>query len=168
MPPGDDPVESEAPLTLAEKLDRCFKTMHPADRGEWTYKEVSAGIAKLGLTCSPSYLWQLRRGDRDNPTVRQIEALAQFFHVPMTYFFGTVEQVEQVDAQMTVVQAMRTPGVRDLALRASSLTPAGLRAIANIIGELETVQGMSKPRTKRRKAEEGAGEDPDPGAQSQD
>lgn len=157
MPSGVEPTSGEEPgaaLTLADKLDRCFKTMHPADRGEWTYKEVSAGVAAMGVTCSPSYLWQLRRGHRDNPTLRQLEAIARFFHVPMTYFVGTEEEIDQVDAQMSVVQAMRTPGVRDVALRASALSPAGLRAIANIITELESVPGMTRPRSRRRRTGE--------------
>jgi transcriptional regulator with XRE-family HTH domain len=151
---GDDPAEDGAPggpLTLAAKLDRCFLTMHPKDRGEWTYKEVAAGVADLGVAVSPSYLWQLRRGKKDNPTVRQIEVLARFFHVPMTYFFGTDDEVDNIDAQMTVVRALRSPEVQEVAVRASSLTPAGLRAIAHIIDELQAVEGMAAPRARKRR-----------------
>lgn len=154
-----------ASLTLADKLDRCFRTMHPADRGEWTYREVSAEIAKTGVSVSPSYIWQLRKGQRDNPTVRQIQAIADFFHIPITYFFGPPEEVDQLDAQMTLVRAMRDHKVRDLALRASELSPAGIRAIANIIDELQNVRGMSARRTRRTPPGTGddAGED-EPGA----
>jgi len=154
------PTGDPSSLTLAEKLDRCFQTMHPAGRGEWTYREVSRGIGDTGVTISPSYLWQLRKGQRDNPTVRQMQAVADFFHVPMTYFFGASEEVEIVDAQMMLVRAMRDHQVRDVALRASELSPAGLRAVANIIGELQNVSGMSARRGRRRPT----GPDPDPDA----
>ena len=158
MTAGDGPAAGDgAPprmLTLAEKFDRCFQTMHPKDRGPWTYNEVVAGVKALGVTVSASYLWHLRNGKRDNPSARQIEALARFFHVPVTYFLGTVEEVEEVDAQLTVVRAMRSPELRDLAFRASTLTPAGIRAIAHMIEDIQTVQGMSTRRDKRRKPPE--------------
>lgn len=143
--PGPDPT----PHTLAEKLDQCFRTMHPADRGEWTYREVSAGMAALGVTCSPSYLWQLRKGLRDNPTVRQVEALARYFHVPVTFFFGTTEEVDQIAAQMALVQALRDPQLHEIALRASTFTPAGLRAVAGVIRELQAVPGMANTTGRR-------------------
>lgn len=152
MPSASDPSgEGARPpaLTLADKIDRCFQTMHPKDRGPWTYLEVAAGVKALGVTVSASYLWQLRRAKKDNPTVKQIEALAGFFHVPMSYFFGTDVEVETVDAQMSVVRAMRSPQIRDLTLRASSLTPAGLRAIANIVEDIRAVQGMSTRDDRR-------------------
>lgn len=153
MASGDDGVssaDSVAPQSLAERLDRCFTTMHPADRGEWTYPEVSDALAKTGVKISASFLWQLRTGRRTNITLDRLRGLCEFFHVPVAYFVGGPEEVEHIDAQMAVVRAMRTPGVRDVALRASSLSPAGLRAIAAVIGELEGVQGMTASRSRRK------------------
>ena len=149
--PGDP---TPTPRTLAEKLDQCFRTMHPADRGEWSYKEVSAGMAELGVTCSPSYLWQLRKGLRDNPTVRQVEALARYFHVPVTFFFGSTQEVDQIAAQMALVQALRDPQLHEIALRASTFTPAGLRAVAGVIRELQAVPGMANTPGRRSRSPE--------------
>lgn len=149
-----DPATPPPMPTLGEKIDRVWKSMHPADRAPYTYKEVSAGIEALGVTVSPSYLIQLRHGNRDNPTIRQLQAIATFFGVPMTYFIGTGQEIDSVDAELAVVRATRSPAVRDLALRASSLTPAGLRAIAHIIDELQSVQGMSTRRDLRRRLPE--------------
>jgi len=73
--------------TLAEKIDRLFQTVHPAD-GEYTHEEVASAIREAGgPTISGSYLWQLRKGVRDNPTMRHLEALSEFFGVPPAYFF---------------------------------------------------------------------------------
>ena len=153
-PPGGSPgeqVQSGSPLglTFADRLDRCFRVMHPPERGEWEYQEVADGIASLGTKISTSYLWQLRKGHKDNPTLRQIEALAAFFHVPASYFLGTAEEVESIDAEIALMEAMRRPEVRELALRASTLTPSGIRAVAGLLGEVEHMKGMSTSRVKR-------------------
>lgn len=151
--PGDAREEHEPPRTLAAKIERCFEVMHPADRGPWTLKEVSQGMADLGVTCSVSYLSQLRHGDKDNPTLRQVQALAKFFHVPMTYFVGTDDEVDNFDAQMVLVEARRTnPELQDIALRTANFTSRGVLAIAAIVRELEGIPGMSKPTTKRARA----------------
>lgn len=155
-------------LTLAHKLDRLFATIHPRDRGEFTYREVEAGVrelvSKTGETegsISASYVGQLRKGRRANPTVKQLHHLAAFFNVPMTYFVGTPAQVEAIDAQMALVQveaidaqtalmqAMGNHGLRDLAMRISALTPEGLRAVVDYVATLENMPGMTRKRTRR-------------------
>jgi transcriptional regulator with XRE-family HTH domain len=150
-------------LTLAEKIDRLFRTVHPRDRGEFTYREVEAGIRELSAerarqagrddpegSLSASYICQLRKGKRTNPTLKQIELLAAFFKVPVTYFIGTPEQVETIDAQMSLVRALRDHEVREIALRVSSLNPVGIRAVADLITSLQTVPGMTRTRSRRR------------------
>ena len=74
--------------TLAERIDCLFRT-HRSPRGrEYTYREVAAAVSgQNGITFSPAYLWQLRTGAKDNPTMRHLEALARFFEVSPSYFF---------------------------------------------------------------------------------
>ena len=40
-----------------------------------------------GITFSSAYLWQLRIGAKDNPTMRHLQALARFFQFSPSYFF---------------------------------------------------------------------------------
>ena len=69
------------PDTLAKKIDRLFKTVHPG-RGEYTHEQVADAIRQAGgPTISATYVWQLRKGIRDNPTKRHLEALSGFFGV---------------------------------------------------------------------------------------
>ncbi|MGL5830422.1 MAG: hypothetical protein ACRC0L_12765, partial [Angustibacter sp.] len=89
-----------------------------------------------------------------------ISALAEFFHVPVMYFFGSSAEVDAVDAQLSLVGAMRDRGVREVALRAATLSPAGLRAISGLIGELQSVSGMSRQRLRRKPEPE---PEPEPG-----
>ncbi len=66
--------------TLAEKIDRLFKTIRPHERGEYTYEEASADIAARSIaTMSDTYLWELRTGKKDNPRKKHMEAFADFF-----------------------------------------------------------------------------------------
>jgi transcriptional regulator with XRE-family HTH domain len=141
-------------MSLSYKIDRLFTTMHPKGRGEWTYREASMAIKAAGITISPSYIWQLRKGERTNPTLRQIEGLANFFHVPVTYFFGSTEQFNTIDAQLSLVRAMRDQDIRDIALRTATLTSDGLRIVSTLIDQLQTTQGMSKkivPKSRSRR-----------------
>src|SRR5918912_4151596 len=119
-----------APMTLADKLDRLFKTVRPRDGGEFTFEEVAEGIRRRGgPTISATYIWQLRKGLRDNPTKRHLEALADFFGVSPAYFFDDAA-AERIDAELALLAALRDAPVRRLALRASGLSPDSLVTIA--------------------------------------
>lgn len=79
------------PGTLAEKLNELFRTVHPPDRGAYSNEEVAAEIRRGGESMSATYLWLLRRGERANPTMRHLQALAGFFGVSPAYFFSTCD-----------------------------------------------------------------------------
>lgn len=129
--------------TFAQRLDRLFATMHPKDRGPFTYADVEAGVRELARaagdpegTVSASYVCNLRRGRRTNPTLKQVKNLARFFMVPVTYFTGTPEEVERIDAQLALVEAIREHDVRDIARRTADLSPAGRQAVSALITSL--------------------------------
>ena len=154
-------AELSEQLTLAEKIDRLFATRHPAGRGPYTLREVAELVTERELQkprrgdgepvkISFSYLSQLRTGSKNNPSFRQLAALAEFFGVPTTYFTGSEPQVDQIDAELALTAAMRDRGIRDLVLRASHLTPAGLRALAGVLQGLENVPGMVNRQGRSR------------------
>ena len=66
---------------LASRLDRLFRTVHPADRGPYTPAEVAAAInAAAGENIiSATYVWQMRTGRRDNPTYKHVIALSRCY-----------------------------------------------------------------------------------------
>lgn len=133
--------EQPAPApSLADRLDRLFRTVHPADRGEYSFEEVAAAIRAEGVTISHTYLWQLRKGLRDNPTKRHLEALAQFFGVQASYFLD--EDTSAVDAQLELLVALRDQSVRAVALRTAGLSPAGLKAIMGMIEHARAIEGL--------------------------
>lgn len=131
-----------APATLAEKINRLFETMHPAGRGALSNEEVADAIrAQGGPTISGQYLWQLRKGKRDNPTCQHIQALAQYFRVPVAYFFDD-DIAGAYDADMDLIAAVRDPDVREIAVQAAGLTPAGRRAVLALIDSTRQLTGQ--------------------------
>jgi hypothetical protein len=128
---------------FAERLDRLFRTVHPKDRGPYTPAEVAGAInAEAGeRVVSGTYLWLLRTGQRDNPTMKHVVAIARFFGVPPTYFFpDDVVQQDAVPAE--VVAALSDDKVREMALRAAGLSDRSLKAITDMINSARTVEGL--------------------------
>lgn len=128
--------------SLAEKIDKLFTTVRTQGR-EYTYQEVARGCSELsGGTFSKTYVWQLRTGQRDNPTKRHLEALAAFFRVPVAYFFDD-EATERVDTQIALASALRHAGVRDIALRAMRMDDAGRASLLRILSEVSALQSST-------------------------
>ena len=75
--------EGAARVGFAEKLEHLFATVHPRGRRPYSMDEVAVGIAEQGgEPVSASYLWMLRRGQPDNPTIKAVEAIAKFLGCP--------------------------------------------------------------------------------------
>ncbi len=143
-------VSAKAPTSsLSHKLDRLFKTVHPAGRGEYTFEEVARSLQERGgPTVSATYIWQLRKGVRDNPTKKHLEALAGFFGVPPTYFFDD-EQSLQIQEELDFLAAIRDASIKQLALRAQGLSPAMLRTVAEMVERAREVDGLADPSVGR-------------------
>ena len=140
-----------APRTLAEKIDHLFTVVHPR-QGKYTHEQVATAIEEAGgPTISATYLWQLRKGLRDNPTKRHLEALSSFFGVPPSYFFD--EDTTAVHADLEL--AMRDPQVRQLATRAAGLSPDTLRTLLGMVERARQLEGLPDvdqlPRRGRRR-----------------
>ncbi|WP_246461023.1 helix-turn-helix domain-containing protein [Nocardia transvalensis] len=94
-----------------------------------------------GTSISAAYLWQLRTGLKSNPTVQHLQAIAQYFGVPASYLVDGGAD-EAVESQLGLLQAMKDAGVRNLALRASGLTPRTLASIAAIVDRARELENL--------------------------
>lgn len=136
--------------TLADKLDHLFATVRPAE-GEYTHEEVASAIRDSGgPTISATYVWQLRKGLRDNPTNHHMEALGEFFGVPAAYFFDD-DPTGQFDAELAVLAALRDDDVRQLAQRADGLSPDSLRVVTGVAEQLRLLEGLPQQRERNRR-----------------
>lgn len=150
-----DNAEAARPRTLAEKLDRLFLTVHPRGRGEYSFEEVATALAeRRGPTISATYIWQLRKGLRDNPTKKHLEALAAFFGVSPSYFFDD-EAAERIDAELDLLVALRDTSIRQIALRTFGLSPESLTTIASMIERVRQLEGLQDDTLEARLAYRG-------------
>jgi len=136
-------AETPQSRTLAEKLDRLFRTMRPRGASEYTYRDVAQGIRAQGgpKKMSATYLWLLRTGVRDNPSRKHLEAIAVFFGVPVSYIFDEAVTA-QIDAELELVRALRDAPVRQIAVRAADLSSEGLSAIADMVEHVRRIEGI--------------------------
>jgi transcriptional regulator with XRE-family HTH domain len=126
--------------SLADRLNHLF-ALHTARPGqEYSNEQVAAAIAENGVTISQSYIWQLRKGRKDNPTFKHLQALAGFFRVPVSYFFDD-EVTDRVDAQLKALQEeqLRLNEIASgseaqlMAMRAGELSPDRRRLVMELL-----------------------------------
>jgi transcriptional regulator with XRE-family HTH domain len=129
--------------TLAERLNHLFAVVRPAGRNRpYSNPEVARAVSAAGeVQISPQYLWALRNGSRDNPTVKQIEALAAFFGVPPAYFLSD-ERAADIDEQLMLLAAARDADVREIMRRSTALSASDRLAVLRII---ESLTGGAHP-----------------------
>jgi transcriptional regulator with XRE-family HTH domain len=135
-------MADEVAATLAGKLDRLFRTVRSPKGGEFSYEEVASAIRDRGVTISHTYIWQLRKGVRDNPTKRHLEALAEFFGVSAAYFLDG-DAAQRIDEQLELLAALRDNAVRQVALRAVGLSRPSLDAIHGMIEHARQIEGLN-------------------------
>ncbi|WP_086661592.1 helix-turn-helix domain-containing protein [Lentzea kentuckyensis] len=129
-------ASAEVPRTLAEKVDHLFREVRPRGRKPFTHPEVSAAT---GL--STGLLSALRSGKNTNPTKDTLERLAEFFGIPVAYFFDD-QTTEQVTAQIGLAAAMRDAGVASAATRMIGLSPGSVDAVRALTEQLRRLEGL--------------------------
>lgn len=131
--------------TLAERIDHLFRTHHSPRGREYTYREVAAAvIGQNGTTFSQAYLWQLRTGAKDNPTMRHLEALARFFAVSPSYFFDE-ELTEFPETEVRLLAASKRETLRQMAATLLGLSDESLNAVLNLACRLRQLEGLPSP-----------------------
>jgi transcriptional regulator with XRE-family HTH domain len=142
----------KAALTLAEKIETLFDVVRRPNRELFSNEDVAKACReRSGESFSATYLWQLRTGRRDNPTKRHLEALADFFHVPVAYFFDD-EQGSVLAKELELLGALRDAEVRSIAQRAVTLSPEGIGTVGDLIDVI------ARREKSRKQGRDGASE----------
>jgi len=132
---------SKSEMTLATKLNRLFAHIVERDGREYSNEHVASAIRSAsGVTISQSYIWQLRKGKKDNPTLKHVQALADFFGVPAAYFFddGVTDRVSkqlatlEAERQRRALNANRED-VRLMTMRAGELSNERRRQVMDLL-----------------------------------
>ncbi|WP_058042443.1 helix-turn-helix domain-containing protein [Streptomyces roseifaciens] len=128
-------------FSIAEKLDRLFTTTGKRKHGECSYTAVAESIREeQGISISHTYIWQLRTGRRDNPTLQHLTGLANFFGVPVAYFLDD-KITEEIDSELQLLAALRNAGVTEIAMRAADLSSGSREAVSSMINKFWELEG---------------------------
>ena len=132
--------------SLAQRIDRLYRT-HLSPKGkEYSYRQVAAAIARNGAgveqgeAASATYIWALRTGVKTNPTMRHLQALARFFEVSPSYFFD--EDLAGLSEEARLLAATTRETVCQLAIVALSLSDESLRILASAACRLQDLEGV--------------------------
>ncbi|GGT71589.1 helix-turn-helix domain-containing protein [Streptomyces atratus] len=136
---------------FADKLNRLFETVRPDPDHEYSNEQVASAIRGTGVSISQSYIWQLRKSRKTNPTLRHLQALAGFFGVPAAYFVddsATARIEEQLlalaAAQARLHEASQGSDVKLMAMRAGQLSQKHREQVMDLLDvvyRLEQAEG---------------------------
>ena len=127
---------------FSARLNRLFDVVYPPGRGPHTSAEVIASLKAEGVTMSAPYLSQLRSGNRTNPSVATIAALANFFRIKPA-FFTDDEYHDKLDAELTWLASIRDTDVRRIATQLIGLSSESHEDILTRIDELRRKEQLS-------------------------
>ena len=127
---------------LADRLNHLFSTVpKPGGKGYWTNEQAAAAVTAAGTRMSDAYIGQLRNGKRQNPSARNLAAIAELFAVPVDYFFNS-DVSAKIDADLRLLTAIRDGGIQGLALRAQGLSAETISSLADIIEQVRKAQNL--------------------------
>ncbi|MCU1686642.1 MAG: hypothetical protein JWQ81_7381 [Amycolatopsis sp.] len=139
--------------SFAARLTHLIATIHPPDRKPYSYREIAHGVADAtGVSMSATHVQQLAVGARLDPKRSHIQALAQFFGIPVTYFFDDAV-AEEIDKQVDDVVAWRDTEARAMAQRAMRLSPRDRETVSTLMDQLNSYDA-NRPRSGRARKPE--------------
>jgi transcriptional regulator with XRE-family HTH domain len=120
---------------LASRLEALRLKTGTKGRKALTWGQIAKEIngAAGDEVISPSFLYNLANGTKDNPTRRHLAVLAAYFGTPVSYFFGD-ELSDGLSANdVDLAKAINDPRVRALALAAAGLPNQSLDALRTVV-----------------------------------
>jgi transcriptional regulator with XRE-family HTH domain len=127
--------------TFSARLNRLFDTVYPPGRGPHTSAEVIAALKSEGITMSAPYLSQLRSGNRTNPSLATMAALANFFRIKSAYFTDD-DYYAKLDKELSWLSTMRDEGVRRIAVRSFGLSAQAQQNLVDRVDELRRAEKL--------------------------
>jgi transcriptional regulator with XRE-family HTH domain len=124
--------------TLAQKVDWLFDVRRTAQGRQYTYGQVQRAT---GNRITASYVWKLRTGAMSNPGLCALEALADFFQVPLDYFSQGGEYLEdslRVAFALSDNRVARQDALQMVTEHVESLSDEGLRAVMEVVEYVRT------------------------------
>lgn len=137
--PGSDGENN----TLARRLDKLFRSVRRPDGSEFSYTDVAEAIVESGEPISRAYIGRLRSGEKSNPTLRTLQALARFFGVPAEYFLSDT-LAASVDVQLDALAAMQELKATTIRMRQTVL-PDAERDLKRLTELVAIIRSLGEP-----------------------
>lgn len=126
-------VKQVARVQMGERLARLFEETTRPDGQRWTMTYLADELRARGQDVSRQYLGYLLTGERDEPRLSLVEALADVFQVPVAYF--TADYLGRVTSDLLPLLALlHDPHIKAL------LTRADLAETAAVLADPEVAQ----------------------------
>lgn len=110
--------------SFTDRLNRLFETVYPPGRDQFSNIEVVEELAARGIDLSRAYLSQLRTGQRTQPSVVTVCALAEFFGVRPQYFSNDdPDYSELLATELHWLDIAHDPAIRNLTTALAGLPP---------------------------------------------
>lgn len=139
-------------IDLSARIEHLFTLRLRPDGESWSLRQVSAAAKERGVSLSASFLHDLRRGVKDNPTKQQLECLADIFGVRVGYFFDDDDTLAQVNERLRALGALEDERTLEIAMRSRGLSERDYRIlnalIDSAIGDGYSAKGDGTPPQK--------------------
>jgi transcriptional regulator with XRE-family HTH domain len=138
-------------VSLSARLAKLFDEVRNKETGrQYNPREVEDAIGELvahlppdeqkNRTISHTYLWQLKRGYRDNPTLGHLQSLAEFFGVPTSYFTDTGLSEAEVESQALLAAGLRDETIRQIMVRLVRADAEARNLVLNLVTHFDDVR----------------------------
>jgi transcriptional regulator with XRE-family HTH domain len=141
---------------MQDRLNYLFETVRPVGKPRYSVREVAEAIKRdQGFDISAAYINYICTGERENPGVQQVRALACFFGVPASFLLGDGDQSQiarELDQLRAAVRfkeklqaaddAMNDPCVRVIAMKARGLSPSHLKLVSAMLDQVREIEGL--------------------------
>ncbi|MFC7533882.1 XRE family transcriptional regulator [Actinoplanes sp. GCM10030250] len=141
---------------MRDRLNYLFETVRPAGKPRYSVREVAEAIKRdQNFDISAAYINYICTGERENPGVQQVRALACFFGVPVAFLLGEGDlgqvsrELDRLRAAVVLKEklqaaddAMNDPGVRVVALKARGLSPSHLKLVSAMLDQVREIEGL--------------------------
>jgi transcriptional regulator with XRE-family HTH domain len=145
MPPAPDKRQGR----VARGLQAVIAEKQSPSGRPYTNAQIAAGT---GL--SEAAVAALRTGERPNPTINTISALAQFFGVPEERLMPPealeTEASEARALKQELAEVLADADVRNIALRSRGLSTGSIELIKAVVAKARELEGLDGPAGRQQ------------------
>ncbi|WP_019853984.1 helix-turn-helix domain-containing protein [Actinopolyspora mortivallis] len=130
-----DDEENAEGFPLGERISFLRRTLPKPGGGRYTWDEVVTGTG-----VGRSYLYELRAGNKTDPSMRIVKALAEFFSVPVDFLVAEDERALRYARQMDTAIRLGEADVVHIAARSGELSPHNRRLVCELVERLAALE----------------------------